>query len=144
MQFAPSLLNRIAAFWNADLQSHLRAYDLTTAKMRTLAVLTIYPQLTINELATLTVMEQSTMSRTLDALDAADMIQRVARKDDLRVRDVMITDAGRAAFNAFWPTMHGRFCQMFEGVDEREYRQLIATLQKLLRNQTRAELDGGG
>jgi DNA-binding MarR family transcriptional regulator len=113
---------------------------MTTLKMRTLAILSISSALTINELAVYAVTEQSTMSRTLDALEEQGLIRRQARPDDLRVRDVTITEEGRAAFEKVWPMMYERFSQMFDGVDEEEYRTFTTTLHKLLQNIRRHEL----
>ncbi len=39
--FAPYIMNRIMARWNANLSEELRARDITTAKMRALAVLSV-------------------------------------------------------------------------------------------------------
>lgn len=132
--FVPYLLNRIAATWNADLSAELRSFNLTTPQMRTLAVLGINSGLTINELSTLTVTEQSTMSRTLDTLETRGLVRRKPRASDLRVREVEITAAGREAFDLFWPVMFERYQQMFRGIGEDEFSQFVATLQKVLRN----------
>jgi len=132
--FVPYLLNRIAASWNGELAAELRTFDLTTPQMRALAVLGINSGLTINELSTLTVTEQSTMSRTLDTLEARGLVGRKPRASDLRVREVEITPRGREAFDAFWPVMFQHYEQMFRGIGEDEFSQLVATLQKVLRN----------
>ncbi len=132
--FVPYLLNRIAATWNAELSSELRQFDLTTPQMRALAVLGINSGLTINELSTLTVTEQSTMSRTLDTLEARGLVRRKPRASDLRVREVDITPAGREAFDGFWPVMFAHYQSMFRDIGEDEFSQFVATLQKVLRN----------
>lgn len=132
--FVPYLLNRIAATWNADLAGELRRFDLTTPQMRTLAVLGINSGLTINELSALTVTEQSTMSRTLDTLEARGFVGRRPRASDLRVREVEITAAGRAAFDEFWPIMFQHYEEMFRGIGEEEFSHFVAMLQKILRN----------
>src|SRR5918996_5704631 len=67
--FAPYLLNRIAARWNADLAAELKEHDLNTIQMRTLAVLFLMSGATVNELAVYAVTEQSTMSRALDGME---------------------------------------------------------------------------
>ena len=134
-QFATYLLNRVIATWNSEMQEALRDYDLTTVKMRTLAVLAITPGLTVNELAIFTVTEQSTMSRMLDAMEEQGLIRRQAREDDLRVREVHPTAQGREAFLRFWPTMYERFVKLFQGIGEEEYQAFVATLHKLIRNQ---------
>jgi MarR family transcriptional regulator, transcriptional regulator for hemolysin len=107
---------------------------MTTVKMRTLAVLSVMPGLTINELAVHAVSEQSTMSRTLDALEEQKLIRRQARSDDMRVREIHITEEGRELFGKIWPPMHNMYSHLFDGVDEAELRSLIGTLHKVLRN----------
>lgn len=132
--FAPYLMNRVIARWNANLADDLRAQEITTSKMRTLAVLSVSTSMTINELSVFAVTEQSTLSRTLDALEEQGFIRRTPRAEDMRVRDVSITQDGRAAFEQAWPSMYDSFLRMFEGVDEEEYRAFTATLHKILLN----------
>jgi len=138
-QFATYLMNRVAATWNSEMQEALRDHDLTTVKMRTLAVLAITPGLTVNELSLFTVTEQSTMSRMLDAMEEQGLIRRQAREDDLRVREVHPTSEGREAFARFWPTMYERFTRLFHGVGEDEYHAFVVTLHKLIRNQQKSD-----
>jgi MarR family transcriptional regulator for hemolysin len=138
--FAPYLINRVAARWNANMADELKAHDMTTTKMRALAILSISPALTINELSIYAVTEQSTMSRTLDSLEEQGFIRRTPRAEDMRVRDVSITEDGRAAFEAVWPMMYDRFRQMFDGLEDEEYRAFVGTLHKVLRNIRRHEL----
>jgi DNA-binding MarR family transcriptional regulator len=133
-QFAPYLMNRVVARWNANLADELKALDITTAKMRTLAILAITPSVTINELSVFAVTEQSTMSRTLDSLEEQGYIRRQARPDDMRVRDVTITEEGRTAFETLWPTMYDSLLQMFSGIDEQEYKSFISVLHRVLHN----------
>ena len=132
--FVPYLLNRIAARWNADLAEELRKHDLTTPQMRVLAVLSINSGLTINELSVLTVTEQSTMSRTLDTLEARQLVRRRQRANDMRVREVDVTANGREAFAALWPIMFNRYQQMFKDIGEQEFSDFVSTLHKVLRN----------
>jgi DNA-binding MarR family transcriptional regulator len=133
-QFAPYLMNRVMARWNADLAEALKDHDVSTVKMRVLAVLAVTSGLTINELSVFAVTEQSTMSRTLDALEAQGLIRREQRAGDLRVREIHVTDEGRRLFDRIWPVMHGLFGRMLDGVDADEYRAFTATLHKILLN----------
>lgn len=132
--FAPYLMNRVIARWNANLADDLKRLDVTTAKMRALAILSITPSVTINELSVFAVTEQSTMSRTLDSLEEQGFIRRQPRPDDMRVRDVTITEEGRAAFESIWPTMYDDFLKMFEGIEEEEYRTFVGVLHRILHN----------
>src|SRR5690606_23059397 len=102
--------------------------------MRILAVLSVMPGLTINELSVHAVTEQSTMSRTLDALEEQNLIRRQARPDDMRVREIYITEEGRTLFETFWPTMYDMYSHLFDGIDEAELRTMTGTLHKVLHN----------
>ena len=68
-QFAPYLINSVSLSWNTHLADALKAHDMTTTKMRALAILSISSPVTINELSLYALTEQSTMSRTLDSLE---------------------------------------------------------------------------
>ncbi|MEM7695518.1 MAG: MarR family transcriptional regulator [Pseudomonadota bacterium] len=130
--FAPYLINRISARYNADLAAVLREQGLTTAQMRALAVLAVHPGLTINALAIYAVMEQSTMSRTVDAMAEAGLVERRGRDGDARVREVVLTDAGRAAFDGVWPLMNAAEQRMLEGLSEAERPAFVAALRTVL------------
>ncbi|MEH6445568.1 MAG: MarR family winged helix-turn-helix transcriptional regulator [Oceanospirillaceae bacterium] len=133
-QFAPYLINRVVGLWNSNLQDQLREHNLSTVKMRTLAVLSIVSGLTINELSLYTVLEQSTMSRSLDALEEQGMIRRASSEKDGRVRRIYITDAGRDKFDEYWPTMYKDYQNLFTDVSEEEHKILLVVLQKLIKN----------
>lgn len=138
--FAPYLMNRVMARYNANLAEALKDDNITTAKARALAILAITPSATINELSVFAVMEQSTMSRTLDSLEEQGFIRRQPRAEDMRVRDVAITEEGRLAFENLWPKMYALLLQMFDGIDEDEYRAFTGTLHKMLLNIRKHEI----
>lgn len=132
--FAPYLLNRIMGRYNQSLQEHLGAAGQSVAKMRTLAVLSVVDGLRTNELAVYAVIEQSTLSRTLDAMEAEGLIRRVASESDSRVRHIHITDSGRQRFQDVWPLFTDSYNTMFAGIPADEHDRFVATLQKVLRN----------
>ncbi len=133
-QFAPYLLNRITNRWNSDLLEVLRRYGLTTRQMRTLAVLSTKDGCSINELATLTVTEQSTMSRALVGMEKKGFIARKARSADARFNEIHLTKKGRQTFDEFWPAMYWHFRRLFHDIDEREFHDFNITLHKILKN----------
>ena len=133
-QFAPYLMNRIMGRYNANLREVLRQHSLTIPQVRTLAVLSVMDGVTVNDLSVYTVIEQSTLSRTLDALERQGLVRREQGVTDSRVRHVFLTDGGRAEFGRAWPFMHDEFETMFDGIEDAEYAALIATLDKVLRN----------
>ena len=139
-QFAPYLMNRIMGRYNASLREVLRKHGLTISQVRTLAVLSVLDGVTVNDLSVYTVIEQSTLSRTLDALEGQGLVRREQGVTDSRVRHVFLTDEGRAEFGRAWPFMHDEFETMFKGIGDREYTALIATLQKMLTNIRRHDI----
>ena len=133
-RFAPYLMNRIMGRYNAELRDALAEQGLTTPKMRTLAVLSVAGGLTVNELSVYAVVEQSTMSRTLDALEAAGLVRRREDEADSRIRRVSLTEAGREAFDRIWPALAEAEAWLFEGVPEEERDRFVSTLRTVLRN----------
>ena len=139
-QFAPYLMNRIMGRYNATLRENFRRQHRTIAQVRTLAVLSVMDGVTVGDLSVYTVIEQSTLSRTLDALEEHGLVRRETGESDSRVRKVFLTEEGRAEFTRAWPAMHQAFEAMFEGIDDAEYSALIVTLQKMLKNIRKHEI----
>ena len=139
-QFAPYLMNRIMGRYNATLRDDFRDQSMTIPQVRTLAVLSVSDGVTVGDLSVYTVIEQSTLSRTLDVLEAQRLVRRESDDADSRVRKVFLTDEGRAEFTRVWPSMHSAFEAMFDGIDDAEYSALVVTLQKMLRNIRKHEL----
>ena len=96
-RFAPYLTNRIMGRYDAGLRETLAAMGLTTAKMRTLAALSVARLLTVGGGAVYAFVERSTMSRRLDALEGAGLVRRQDDPADSRARRVSPTEAGREA-----------------------------------------------
>ena len=92
--------------------------------MRALAVLSISSPVTINELSQFALTEQSTMSRTLDALEEQGFIVRKPRPRTCACATSSITEAGRDAFAKVWPTMYDLLLKMFEGDRQRGIQSL--------------------
>ncbi len=132
--FAPYLMNRIMGRYNQSLQEKLGAEGLSVAKMRTLAVLSVVDGLATSELAVYAVIEQSTLSRTLDAMETEGLIRRASGARDSRVRHIHITDRGRRLFSDVWPLFADIYQTMFAGIDADEHDRFVGTLQKILRN----------
>jgi DNA-binding MarR family transcriptional regulator len=127
-------MNRIMGRYNASLRSDLAALGLTTPKMRALAVLSVLDGLQIRQLAVYTVIDPSTLSRTLDQLEGEGLVRRTPDEEDGRVTRLHLTEAGRRAFDRLWPAMANSYARMFDGIPAKEQAAFTATLQKILRN----------
>ena len=132
--FAPYLMNRLMGRYNADLGQEMTGLGLTTPKMRALAVLSVIDALPITELAVYAVVEQSTLSRSLEQLTSDGLVRRDPDANDSRVTRIAITDTGRAAFDQLWPSMARIYSQMFHGIPDEERAAYVNTLQKMLDN----------
>jgi DNA-binding MarR family transcriptional regulator len=138
--FAPYLMNRIMGRYNASLREEMAGLGLTTPKMRALAVLSVIEGPLIRELAVYSVVEQSTLSRSLDQLAAEGLIRREADAADSRATRIFITEAGRTAFETLWPHMSEAHSRMFRGIPPEERRAFVGTLQKMLANIRKHEI----
>ena len=138
--FAPYLMNRIMGRYNASLRAEMADLGLSTPKMRALAVLSVIEGPLIRELAIYTVVDPSTLSRSLDQLQADGLIRREADSADSRAVRVFITEAGRATFESLWPHMAKAQARMFRGIPEAERLAFTATLQKMLTNIRKHEI----
>jgi DNA-binding MarR family transcriptional regulator len=133
-QYAPYLMNRIMGRYNASLREDLAKLGLTTPKMRALAVLSVVGPVVISRLAVYAIVEQSTLSRALDSLEADGLVKRAPDAEDSRATRVSITEEGRRAFEKLWPTMRHSYQRMFAGIGPEEHAAFVATLQKILLN----------
>ncbi|MEM1401247.1 MAG: MarR family transcriptional regulator [Pseudomonadota bacterium] len=133
--FAPYLMNRIMGRYNASLRDQMAEEGLTTAQMRSLAVLSVVDGIPIRDLAVYAVVEQSTLSRALDKLVRDGMVRRETDPNDSRATRLHLTDAGRDIYdNEMWPPVAESYAKMFDGIGGDEQRAFVATLQRILRN----------
>ncbi len=132
--FEPYLMNRIMGRYNATLREDVALKGLTTAKMRALAVLSVINGPLIRELSVYAVIEQSTLSRALDAMEHDGHIRREADDQDARATRVFLSDAGRAAFEQLWPSMAQAYEDMFRGVAPEDRAVFLRTLKTMLLN----------
>ena len=132
--FAPYLMNRIMGRYNASLRDEMASLGLTTPQMRSLAVLSVIDGILIRELAVYAVVEQSTLSRAIEALTRDNLVRRENDASDSRATRIFLTDAGRRAYERLWPHMSSFYEQMFAGISRKERRAFIGTLQTMLAN----------
>ncbi|WP_435170675.1 MarR family winged helix-turn-helix transcriptional regulator [Falsirhodobacter sp. 1013] len=131
--FAPYMLNRIMARYNAGVAEALAAEGVSVPQMRALAVLAQEGPRTVNELSVLTVIKQSTLSRTLDTMEAAGLVRREACATDSRVRRIHLTTDGAAVHARAWPAMRRAEARLFEGIPPDERAAFTLTLSRILR-----------
>ncbi|WP_460274473.1 MarR family winged helix-turn-helix transcriptional regulator [Celeribacter sp. ULVN23_4] len=130
--FTPYLMNRIMARYNKGVETTLKEVGVSVAQMRALTVLAEGGPCTINELSVLTVIKQSTLSRTLDAMEAAGLIRREADTTDNRIRKITLSEAGEAAHAVAWPAMERMRDTMLATLSDEERATLNLLLSRVL------------
>ncbi len=130
--FTPYLLNRIMVRYNKGVEETLKAAGVSVPQMRTLTVLEKRGSCTINELSVLTVIKQSTLSRTLDALEDMDCVRRETDAFDSRIRKIHLTDRGRSLCAQTWPQMKGMEEKMLASLTPDQQRAFNSMLKCIL------------
>src|SRR5690349_12297785 len=99
----PYLLRQVAERLGRSLNEALKPFDQTPSVYRVLIALTRRNPARITELAELTLLELSTLSRTVDRMQADGLVKRAAGNDDARTVLVSITPAGREFLERILP-----------------------------------------
>lgn len=132
--FTPYLMNRVLARYNRAVEEALRDEGISTVQMRTLSSLHEAGPQTVNDLAVLTVTKQSSLSKTLDLMQAAGLIRRESIEADSRVRMIHLTEAGRAAYQRTWPAMERMQETMLADLSIEERQLLNGLMGRILRS----------
>src|SRR5512143_2273161 len=117
---------------DAQLEPVLSLLDLNVARYRVLSVMGRLGACTMSELAMLSSVDRTTLTRAIDQLIEAGLVRR--HKDASDRRKVLVTltpdgDALRARADAF-VSNHGRY--LIEGVGDEEMRAFIRLEQMLV------------
>ncbi|BAV63352.1 MarR family winged helix-turn-helix transcriptional regulator [Sphingobium cloacae] len=134
--FLPYLVNRLASVGLAVQNRTLGQQGINTVMLRTLSVLHITNGLTVNEIAVQTFVDQSTASRTIDAMAASGWVERRIPETDMRRREIILTEAGRKLLRDCWPLMEGHCARLTDGIHEADLaacRRVLARMTDNLR-----------
>ena len=131
-RFIPYLLFRVSRRLNAHLREEMRAAGVTIHRWRLLAVLAARDGRSLSELAAVTVMEQSVISRVVDQMRRDGLVRREAGDADRRVSRIFLAARGRALFERIFPVarMHQR--RATRELSAAEERMLARLLGKVL------------
>ena len=130
--YLPYLINRLANIGQNTQNRMLNNGSTGLGVLRTLSVLHIEDGLTINEIAARTFAEQSTASRTIDAMVSAGLVERHTPATDQRRREILLTEAGRQRLHDGWPQMEKFHATIAAGIDPSD----LATCRKVLATMT--------
>jgi DNA-binding MarR family transcriptional regulator len=144
--YVPYLVNRLASFGQNAQNRRLAVHGISNVTLRTLSVLHIQNGLTVNEIAARAFADQSTASRAIDAMVAEGLVERRIPDEDMRRREVVLTEAGSTLLHACWPLMEDHYALLSEGIDPEEIetcrRVLLRMLDNLQEDRDRAAAGG--
>jgi DNA-binding MarR family transcriptional regulator len=132
--FGPYLLRRISERLSRSLGEALKPYGEHPNMWRVLVALITRDSATIGQLAHLTMIEQSTLSRTILRMKKQRLVSCTPARRDGRMVEVSLTAAGRRSFHEILPVATAQYDWAIRGIPERDLEVFMVTLQHMLKN----------
>ncbi|MCW5772153.1 MAG: winged helix-turn-helix transcriptional regulator [Rhodospirillaceae bacterium] len=132
--FIPYLLNHVVDRYNKLFKQGLKAMGLSIPQWRVIAVLNAFEGLSFTEIQALTVIDQPTLSRTVDQMAKRGIVLRKSRPDDGRYAVVSLTPRGKEIYDSVWPVAWNAFAFGVRGFSPAEQEQLAEALKRMLTN----------
>ena len=135
-------LDRHPFFWltqvigarDRELAQGLRDYGLRVPEWRALAALYARQRCTMSELAELATIDRTTLTRTIDRMEEAGWLSRLADEADMRVTRLALTAAGRRMFERIWPEVEQLNALALAGLSSGEIQSLKRILTRMRAN----------
>jgi DNA-binding MarR family transcriptional regulator len=135
-------LDRHPFFWltqvigarDRELAQGLRDYGLRVPEWRALAALYARQRCTMSELAELATIDRTTLTRTIDRMEEAGWLSRLADAADMRVTRLALTAAGRRMFARIWPEVEKLNALALAGLSSGEIQSLRSILARMRAN----------
>ncbi len=139
--YIPFLINRAAIAQLSFSSRTFEKFGITVPKWRVLSRLGTYGSMRVGDIAKLTSIEGSTLSRILSELEAAGSIKRKYLPSDSRVIRITLTRAGKNLFDRLMP-YHDHVQQMSTaGLTPLEVATLRRALKRVFFNTIAAASD---
>jgi DNA-binding MarR family transcriptional regulator len=135
-------LDRHVFFWltqvigarDRELAQGLKDYGLRVPEWRALAALYSRRHCTMSELAELATIDRTTLTRTVDRMQDAGWLERLADEQDMRVTRLALTATGRKMFERIWPEVQRLNGLALEGLSKSEIESLKKVLERMRAN----------
>ena len=131
------LVGQIFAKREQAMVKRLRPLKMTYNAMRALLVLLEWDGCTLGELTDITVIERTTLSRTIESLKRRQIVRCVPRPSDRRHVEVYITDKGRRLIDGILPMLIEQNFEAVAGLSPAEVDQLRSLLRRVIANLNR-------
>jgi len=135
-------LDRHVFFWltqvigarDRELAQGLKDHGLRVPEWRALAALYSKRHSTMSELADLASIDRTTLTRTVDRMQDAGWIERLADEQDMRVTRLALTATGRKTFERVWPEVQRLNDLALAGLSNSQIEQLRKILGQMRTN----------
>jgi len=117
-----------------QLAAALKTVNLRVPEWRALGSLHSRHHLSMSEMADITNIERTTLSRTIDRMVRAGWINRLTDTSDARVTRLVLTAEGQRLFERIWPAVHVVNSAAIAGVPEPAVEMTRWALQQMCRN----------
>ena len=127
-------LTQVIGARDRELTQGLREFGLRVPDWRALAALHARKRCTMSELADLATIDRTTLTRTVDRMEDAGWLSRIADSEDMRVTRLELTPAGRKLFDKIWPTVAKLNELALSGLSKTDVQQLHKLLEQMRSN----------
>src|SRR5688500_1603021 len=116
------------------LAGELRKLGLRVPEWRVLASLYARKRLSMRELADLSSIDRTTLTRTVDRMQQTGWVTRLADANDLRITRLALTASGEQLFSRIWPVMERLNRAAIDGLPDGVVEMLAWTLKQMKTN----------
>jgi DNA-binding MarR family transcriptional regulator len=127
---------------DSALADELKDVGLRVPDWRVLATLYARKHLSLRELADLCTIDRTTLSRTMDRMQEAGWVARLADSRDLRVTRLSLTPSGEQLFARLWPVVDRLNRAAVAGLPPGAVEMLAWTLERMKINLDRESSRG--
>ena len=127
-------LTQVIGARDRELTQGLREFGLRVPEWRALAALHARQSCTMSELAELSTIDRTTLTRTVDRMAEAGWVARLHDACDLRVTRLAPTVSGERLFARIWPTVERLNRVAIEGLPAGAVDMLRWTLERMKTN----------
>lgn len=137
------LMHEVARLMRAEFTRRVEHLGLTQAQWQTLAHLARNQGLKQAQLAEILEIRPITLTRLIDRLQAAGLVERRADPDDRRAQRLFLTEEARPLIGEMWAVAAGVREKAMAGLPRERREQLVDALAAMKANLGRFEADGG-
>ena len=117
-----------------NIDTVLKSFQCSAPAWRVLSNLAEQDGHSVNDLAELSVMERSNLSKLLESMEKDGLIERRAPDDDKRKVAVFLTPPGRQLFDESLPLVLRYYAEFLSGISRSEMTVFMDVLRKIKSN----------